>query len=145
MTAGTAAQTLLGSSTTCLAENKGGHSFFPTFSLFQSPGRKFCLGLAQLNPAALRKEEVSGGSFISNECQTYFLSRHGFETEEAKHFFSTWRHLFVGCSGCLQRPSRTSQQRRGFLGITPDFGLTCSPGQVGACRDPSAITGTEGT
>lgn len=114
VTAGTAAQTLLGSSTMRLAENKVG-SF--TFSL----GRKFCLGLAQPIPAALREEEVCGDSFISNECQTYSLSRRGFEREKAKNLFSTRRHLFTGCRGCSQRPSCASHRQGSSFG-----GYSCS-------------------
>jgi len=132
MTARTAAQTLLGSSATRLAEKKLGSFTFPNLKLFQNLGRKFCLGLAQPIPAALWKEEVSGGSFMSNECQTCLLSSRGFEREKPKHFFSTWRHLASGCSGCLQRPSCTSQQQGSLLGGYSWFWFSRCPGAEGS-------------
>lgn len=48
------------------AEGKEGPSLFPTFQLFQRPGRKFCLELAKPIPAVLQKKEAFGGSFMSN-------------------------------------------------------------------------------
>lgn len=53
----------------------GGESFtFTNLSVITEGERKFCLGLTKLIPA-VPQEETFGVSFISNECQTYMISR----------------------------------------------------------------------
>lgn len=144
MTAGTTAQTLLGSFATQLAGNKAGVwvcvcviHFSQPFSHSRIWAESFVWGLAQLTPAALRKEEVFGDSFISNECQTYLLSRHSFERRKKQNISFPLSDIFslAAVAVCSDPPALPSS-RDTCWGVTPAFSLAFSPGRVGPWRDP---------